>query len=86
MNIIKVVGRGMIYGLKHPFTETTPERWQKMTLSESILDSFGMSIVQTTISCGLAFGVVCGIGYINSRINKAPIKVKMVVEDEKKKK
>lgn len=92
-SIIKKLGGGFIYGVKHPFEKdkiTYDKRQADMNWSDFILDVLGMSAAQGTIqwAIGVAEFVafLAMIGYIDSKV-KTPLKVQMVVdknEPEKK--
>lgn len=82
---LKTLGGGFIYGIKHPFTDTPLERWNDMTMTESLIDNLGSSIARAAVGYGLLFGLVVGIGYINQTIQKTPVRVTMCVKDGKKK-
>ena len=84
---MKAFGSGFVNGIKHPFTDYTPGRYSGKDAMETIFDILGESIsqgvIQTAIGFGICIGVVVGVGYLNSRINKTPVKVKMVVDSKK---
>lgn len=80
----KAFGKGMIYGVKHPFRQAPPARYFDMSLTEALCDSLGVAIVQTTAEYGIFIGGLIAIGYANDKIKNKPVKVKMVVDPTKK--
>ena len=87
---LKAFGSGFVNGVKHPFRDYTPERYSGKGVSETIFDMFGESIsqgvIQTVVGYGIFIGLCIGFGYLNSKINKTPVKVKMIVDEEESKK
>ena len=89
---LKKIGSGFVYGLRHPFEEpakTFVNRQYDMKLSDWALDSIGMFVPQTIIRSAATYGafiaILCGLGYIGSKLDDDNVKVKMVVEPKKNK-
>lgn len=84
---IKLVGKGFIYGVKHPFTDKGVERTNDMTFVDGLFGDIGMSVSQAVIQNAIAFGelfaIMFVIGYINSKIEKTSLNVKMTVDEKK---
>lgn len=87
---LKAFGSGFVNGVKHPFRDYTPGRYSGKDVTETIFDIFGESIsqgvIQTVIGYGIFIGLCVGFGYLNSKINKTPVKVKMIVDEGESKK
>ena len=91
---VKKIGSGFIYGVKHPFEKpdvTYDKRQADMNWGDFILDGLGMVASQGTIQWAVSMvgfvGFLIAVGYINSKLENAPVNVKMVVdkkEPEKK--
>lgn len=84
---IKKIGGGFIYGVKHPFEKpevTYDKRHADMNWGDFILDGLGMTASQGTIQWAVSMvgfiGFLMAVGYINSKLEKAPVNVKMVVD------
>lgn len=91
--ITKKIGSGFIYGVKHPFEKpeiTYDKRQADMNWGDFILDGLGMVVSQGTIQWAVSMagfvGFLMAVGYINSKLEKAPINVKAVVEKTPEKK
>ena len=86
---LKAFRSGFVNGVRHPFTDYTPERYDGKDAIETIFDMLGESVsqgvIQTAIGFGITFGLMVGIGYLNTRLDKKPVKVKMVVDKTKNK-
>ena len=84
---IKLVGKGFIYGVKHPFMDKGVERTSDMTFVDGLFGDIGMSISQAVIQNAIAFGelfAICVvIGYVNSKIAKTDLNVEMTVDEKK---
>ena len=84
---IKKIGGGFIYGVKHPFEKpdiTYDKRQADMKWGDFILDDLGMTASQGTIQWVFSIvgfiGFLAAVGYINSKLEKAPVNVTMVVD------
>ena len=84
-NTLKKLGKGFLFGLRHPFTDDVTERHKDMSTLDALLDDAGMILPQTVITT--AYGVVgsvillCALGYLSSKLEeKTSLKVKMVVD------
>lgn len=87
---IKMIGKGFIYGVKHPYLDEPMERSKDMTTIDGLLGDIGMSIsqgtIQTIIGYGTAIALLIAVGYISKKINDADLNFKMTVEPNEKKK
>ena len=87
---LKMIGKGFIYGVKHPYLDEPMKRSDDMSTIDGLLGDIGMSIsqgtIQTIIGYGTAIILLVGIGYISSKINEADLNFKMTVEPNEKKK
>lgn len=87
---IKMIGKGFIYGAKHPYLNEPMKRSEDMSTIDGLLGDIGMSIsqgtIQTIVGYGTAIILLVSIGYISSKINDADLNFKMVVEPNEKKK
>ncbi len=81
---VKTIGKGFIAGIKHPIMEGFPTDVTKMDTGEAMLYGasmgFSQGLIQRGVCVVISVAVLIGIGYINSEINKSPVKVKMVVD------
>jgi len=78
-NLVKVFGKGLAYGAMHPFQRETPkDRQSKMDLTETVIDSMGIVISQSTIQtiCGgvVVLAAVYGLGVIAKKAESKPVK------------
>lgn len=84
---LKMIGKGFVYGMKHPYLDEPMKRTKDMSTIDGLLGDIGMSISQSTIQTVVGYGtaiiILAGLGYIYSKTNKADIKVKMVVDEDK---
>ena len=82
---LKMIGKGFIYGVKHPYLDEPYKRTDGMTTIDGVLGDIGMSISQGTIQKIVGYGacilILMGIGYINSKIDKTDLKVDTVIRD-----
>ncbi len=79
-NLIKMYGKGFIYGVKHPFLDEPAERTNDMTFVDGVLGDLGMATSQAIIINGLSVLMLIGIGYAIHKYNEHDPKVKMVIE------
>lgn len=82
----KAYGKGMIWGVKHPFKEVyTTNRYDDMGFVEMMCDSLGVATVQTTIAYAIFIGGMIALGYAAKKVEGKTPRVKMVIEEPKKK-
>lgn len=85
-----MIGKGFVYGVRHPFLDEPYKKNKDMTVIDGILGDIGMSISQATIQTIIGYGgfivLLIGAGYINSKVQKHNLKVNMVVEEKPEKK
>lgn len=86
---LKMIGKGFVYGVKHPYLDAPMKRTDDMTSIDGFLGDIGMSIsqgtIQTIVGYGSAILILVAVGYINQKMNKKDLKVNMVIEDKEKK-
>ena len=84
MNKAKIVGKGFIYGLRHPFTEFAGNRYDNMTTTETFLDILGSGLGQGLFHAVYgpvtALALLAALGYVNKLIEDMPVKVKMIID------
>ena len=83
--MIKMYGKGFVYGVKHPFLDEPAKRTKDMTFIDGVLGDLGMATSQAIIINGLSFLMLVGIGYAVHKYNERDPKVKMVIEEKPKK-
>ena len=83
----KAVGKGMIWGVKHPFKEVSrTDRYDHMKLTEAMCDALGVAIIQTGVGLIMTIGSLIALGYVGEKINNKPVKVEMVIDKDPEKK
>lgn len=83
--MIKMFGKGFVYGVKHPFLDEPAKRTKDMTFMDGVLGDLGMATSQAIIVNGLSFLTLVVIGYGVHKYNERDPKVKMVIEEKPKK-
>ena len=85
---IKMFCKGMMYGVIHPLTKDTMKGTKDMETIDALCGNLGMGIAQGTMQTLMTYAgvfiVLVGVGYINSKISGADVKVKVVSDNKKK--
>ena len=80
----KVIGKGFIDGIRHPFMAEFPRNVTDMEVGETLLYGSSMGFTQGVIQGGLTIvmyiGILAGLGYVNSKLDKKPINAKLVID------
>ncbi len=82
----KMIKMGVIYGLKHPFSEESIKLPKGTTVVEAALSGASYGLTQATIQnavvAGVTFASLIAIGYVSSKATKADLRVTSVIDNK----